>query len=78
MAFQEAKQHISYGTRVVDLDGQRIFVNMPDEELDSEAVPTPIVSFFNSLLSLIDFEVLLHHTAFTRGGLSLGCLHPRR
>ncbi len=46
MAFQEAKQHISYGTRVVDLDGQRIFVNMPDEELDSEAVPTPIVSFF--------------------------------
>lgn len=42
--FQEAKQYIAYGTRVVDLDGNRILVNIPDVELDSEAVPTPIVS----------------------------------
>lgn len=44
--FKEAKPYITYGTRVVDLDSQRIFVNMPDEELDNEAVPTPIVSLF--------------------------------
>eukprot|EP00108_Taenia_solium_P009317 TsM_000271000 transcript=TsM_000271000 gene=TsM_000271000 len=44
--YEEAKPYITYGTRVVDLDGQRIYVNVPEEELDSEAVPTPILDFF--------------------------------
>ncbi|KAH9286508.1 DENN domain-containing protein 1A [Echinococcus granulosus] len=44
--YEEAKPYITYGTRVVDLDGQRIYVNMPEEELDNEAIPTPILDFF--------------------------------
>ncbi|VDL59628.1 unnamed protein product [Hymenolepis diminuta] len=44
--FEEAKPYITYGTRVVDLDGQHIYVNMPLEELDNESVPTPILDFF--------------------------------
>ncbi|KAM3182117.1 hypothetical protein ACTXT7_013047 [Hymenolepis weldensis] len=43
---EEAKPYITYGTRVVDLDGQHIYVNMPTEELDDESVPTPILDFF--------------------------------
>nr|CDS34044.1 DENN domain containing protein 1A [Hymenolepis microstoma] len=44
--FEEAKSYITYGTRVVDLDGQQIYVNMPTEELDDESVPAPILDFF--------------------------------
>uniref|UniRef100_A0A5K3FN43 Uncharacterized protein n=1 Tax=Mesocestoides corti TaxID=53468 RepID=A0A5K3FN43_MESCO len=43
---QTAKPYITYGTRVVDLDGQRILVNMPDADLDREDVPAAILEFF--------------------------------
>ncbi|VDM16540.1 unnamed protein product [Hydatigera taeniaeformis] len=43
---KEAKPYITYATRVVDLDGQQIYANVPEEELDNEDVPAPILDFF--------------------------------
>lgn len=52
----------------MDLDGQRIYVNVPEEELDSEAVPTPIVSVRCSLIPLpIFFQLDFFGVQFSDG-----------
>nr|VZH90182.1 unnamed protein product [Spirometra erinaceieuropaei] len=41
---EDAKQFLTYGTRIVDLDQRKILVNAPEEDLDSENIPCHIVS----------------------------------
>lgn len=45
---EDAKQFISYGTRIVDLDQRKILVNAPEEDLDAENIPCHIIDFLEA------------------------------